>query len=124
MIKTIFWIMVGILLYHFGIVTSVVNYFINSDVMVDVLSQYVGDDLSAFDFVGRVENFNNDLIRFQNMFGLKRKSIDKTNRFDNLSGLIDGHCDLCDERNMILSQPIDKERFYKTHQRDYGLYNA
>ena len=58
------------------------------------------------------------------MFGLKRKSIDKTNRFDNLSGLIDGHCDLCDERNMILSQPIDKERFYKTHQRDYELYNT
>jgi len=101
-----------------------VNDVINSDVMVDVLSQYVGDDLSAFDFVGRVENFNNDLIRFQNMFGLKRKSIDKTNRFDNFSGLIDGHCDFCYERNMILSQPIDKERFYKTHQRDYGLYNA
>jgi len=101
-----------------------VNDVINSDVMVNVLSQYTGDDLSVFDFVGRVENFDNDLIRFQNMFGLERKSIDKTNRFDSLSGVIDGHCDLCDERNRILSQTIDKERFYKTHQRDYELYNT
>jgi len=40
MIKTIFWIMVGILLYHFGIVTSVVNYFINSDA-IDLIINFL-----------------------------------------------------------------------------------
>ena len=101
-----------------------VNDVINSDAMVDVLSQYAGDDLSVFDFVGKVENFDNDLIRFQDMFGLDRTHIDKTNKFNSLSGLIDSHCNLCDERTNILKQSVDKERFYKTHKRDYELYNS
>ena len=77
-----------------------------------------------FDFVGKVENFDNDLIRFQDMFGLDRTHIDKTNKFNSLSGLIDSHCNLCDERTNILKQSVDKERFYKTHKRDYELYNS
>ena len=60
-----------------------VNDVINSDAMVDVLSQYAGDDLSVFDFVGKVENFDNDLIRFQDMFGLDKNRINKIHKSTN-----------------------------------------
>tara|TARA_B100001059_G_C17764509_1_gene544794 strand:- start:263 stop:412 length:150 start_codon:yes stop_codon:yes gene_type:complete len=40
MIKIILWIMVGILLYHYGVVTSVVNYFVTSD-LIDLIIQFL-----------------------------------------------------------------------------------
>ena len=40
MIEIILWIMVGILLYHYGVVTSVVNYFVTSD-LIDLIIQFL-----------------------------------------------------------------------------------
>tara|TARA_Y100000741_G_scaffold36144_1_gene25379 strand:- start:396 stop:545 length:150 start_codon:yes stop_codon:yes gene_type:complete len=40
MIKTLFWITVGILLYHFGIITAMVNYFVSSDA-IDLIIEFL-----------------------------------------------------------------------------------
>jgi hypothetical protein len=40
MIKIILWIMVGIFLYHYGVVTSVVNYFVTSD-LIDLIIEFL-----------------------------------------------------------------------------------
>ena len=40
MIKTLFWITVGILLYHFGVVTAISNYFVNSDA-IDLIIEFL-----------------------------------------------------------------------------------
>ena len=40
MIKTLFWITVGILLYHFGIVTAIFNYFVNPDA-IDLIIEFL-----------------------------------------------------------------------------------
>ena len=40
MIKAVFWILVGMLLYHYGIVSSVVNFFITSDA-IDLIIEFL-----------------------------------------------------------------------------------
>ena len=40
MIKVMFWILVGILLYHYGIVSSVNNYFVSSDA-IDLIIEFL-----------------------------------------------------------------------------------
>ena len=40
MIKAVFWILVGILLYHYGIISSVINYFITSDA-IDLIIEFL-----------------------------------------------------------------------------------
>ena len=40
MIKVMFWILVGILLYHYGIVSSVINYFVTSDA-IDLIIEFL-----------------------------------------------------------------------------------
>lgn len=40
MIRAILWIVVGMLLYHYGIVSSVVNFFITSDV-IDLIIEFL-----------------------------------------------------------------------------------
>ena len=40
MIKAMFWILVGILLCHYGIVSSVINYFITSDA-IDLIIEFL-----------------------------------------------------------------------------------
>jgi|TARA_B110000263_G_C14942489_1_gene344324 hypothetical protein len=40
MIKALLWILVGILLYHYGVVSSVVNYFVTSDV-IDLIIEFL-----------------------------------------------------------------------------------
>jgi len=40
MIRAILWIIVGMLLYHYGIVSSVVNFFITSDA-IDLIIEFL-----------------------------------------------------------------------------------
>jgi len=40
MIRAILWITVGVLLYHYGIVSSVVNYFLTSDA-IDLIIDFL-----------------------------------------------------------------------------------
>lgn len=40
MIRAILWIVVGMLLYHYGIVSSVVNFFITSDA-IDLIIEFL-----------------------------------------------------------------------------------
>ncbi len=100
-----------------------INDVLNSDIMTNVLTQYVGDDLDDFSFVGTVENFDKDLNRFQKMYGLKEETIDKSNTFDWMTSAGETHCQECHDRFQILKQPIDQKRFYATHERDYELYS-
>ncbi len=100
-----------------------INDYINSDSVVNTMTKYVGKDLSDFKFVGIVEHMDRDIVRFQDMFGLEKTKLSKTNQYDSMIRVAPIHCDECAKRFDFITADIDKPRFYENNKEDYELYN-